>query len=242
MLRMIRRVGLIIFAISMSYSAHALYRMYKSGALFEEYNHARRSNITLFATSALAVIAITGYEIKRTRKAYGVYHEYGPVRPSSGKSKTADDASASCIYASRESVDPLPNRTTPGYLTERDQPLVTKADIWMKMLRIVCLLVPFVNLIVFMMLFAQHSGRAEVQWLVPALCALYVLVGILTAMAVFYRRPWGLSCGYLLAIINLILFPYGTVLALFLLISLVGAAPLLAKPRKRIRVKSRSAH
>jgi hypothetical protein len=237
MLKRIRVLGLIVFACLMSFSAHSLIKMYRSGALFEQYNNDRKSNITLFSVSVFTVIAISAYEIRRYRRSHDIYPEYRPRHRPDGNAKEDDANRNSCIYSGRESFDSLPNRTTPEYLAGGGKRPPTKAEVWMKMLRIICLVIPPVNLILFTLLYTQNFGNPQNQWIFPALCSVYVFFGVMAATGIFNKRKWGLSAGYLVAIINLILFPVGTAMALFLLMSLMGAAPVFAKP-KRIRMNT----
>jgi hypothetical protein len=237
MLRRIRIFGLIVFAFLMSFSAHTLIKMYQSGALFEQYNSDKKSNITLFAVSAVTVIALSGYEIRRYRRSYPIYPEFRPRHRPDGMSREDDANRNSCIYSGREAFDSLPNRTTPEYLAAWGKRNLTKAEVWMKMLRIICLVIPPVNLIIFTLLYTQKFGNPQYLWVFPSLCGVYVFFGVMAAAGIFNKRKWGLSTGYLVAVINLILFPIGTAMALFLLMSLVGSAPLFARP-KRIRVNT----
>ena len=68
MLRIIRVIGIVIFALLIGLSANALTEMYESGQLLEKYNSARKSNITLLGISVLALAILGYFELTRGRR------------------------------------------------------------------------------------------------------------------------------------------------------------------------------
>ncbi len=230
-MRMLRIIAILVFALLFGFSAHSLRKMQETGQLFERYNSQRKSSITLFGTSMIALLFLSAFEVGRLKKESAV-RRYGERRYTDDP---ADDEppKTACIYSSRKSVDEWPARRVSGVRTRNRRPARNLAETWLVMLRVVCLLIPCVNVVLFSMLYVNSTGTPDEQWIIPTMSSVFVMVAVVAAIGIFTRKGWGLSLGYLTAIINLILFPIGTAMGLFLLISLVGASPAFSRTRER---------
>jgi hypothetical protein len=238
---MLRVAAIILFALMLGFSAHSLRKMQEAGQLFDRYNSQRKASITLFGTSIIALLGLSAFEIRRMRKPRGA-RRYGEIRYTDQQELPDEVSKCSCIYASRTSSDDWPARRVGSSRSRSIQPRRSPPETWMAVLRIICLVIPCINIVLFSLLYLNSRGHPGDAWILPALCSVFVLLGIATAIGVFNRQGWGMSVGYLTAIINLVLFPIGTVMGLLLFIGLVGSSEIFSdasrKSAKRLRDRS----
>lgn len=222
MLRLLRIVGIVVFALLLALSANNLEKMHKNGELLERYNSDRKANITLVTLSVI-VVGILGYfELTRhrrlqERRGYGSAHRTGKEPVDSGEAKDAAD-----IYAAPKTIDDWQGRKARSPRSRHQQ----SADVavsWMKLLRICCVVLPV--LYIGMLFIILSKGQSE---LLVAVFAGMAAFSTIVLFGIIAKRIWGLTLGYLLAVFNLLIFPYGTAAGLFLLVGLVGATPLFA--------------
>ncbi|WP_136065037.1 hypothetical protein [Pontiella sulfatireligans] len=210
--------------------------MNESGELFERYNSARKANLTVLSVSVLVLGALGYFELTRSRRL-ALRRGYGDVRHRRDEPKDLSDGlESTSIYCAPETVDVWKGRRlrTPRSHS-KDQ--VDIAEIWMVFLRVGCVVFPsvYLGLLAFQLIYG-FSGTTEFTLLVSAFSVL-ALVSVVAAFGLLKKKPWGLASGYLLAILNLVVFPYGTAGGLFLLVGLVGATPTFVIPaRERQRV------
>lgn len=236
MLRILRIAGIIVFALVLGYAAHSLQKMYKSGRLFEQYNSERKAGITMLAFSMIALGTLGSFEMRNLRK-YAKMRRYGDRRYADADSSKVDDKVNTSIYDTPRSVDDWQNRRLARNRPRRHKPAQELPETWMKVLRIVCTTLPVAYLAIFAVLYIQGIGQSAAKWIYPSLCVSYCLVAVVVAIGVCLRKRWGLSTGYLLAILNLVIFPVGTAIGLVLLICLVGASTAFvhsSKPQSRV--------
>jgi hypothetical protein len=238
MTRVLRYVGIVAFAFLIGLSANALVSMYESGTFFETYNSSRRANLTLMCFSVTGLVTLLGVELfLKTRRSRRFL--YGENRYQDKKEKPS--SAHADIYAVSHDVDEWKSRKTRSSRSAGTHS-VDITDIWQMILRTSCLLVPF--LLFFIVV--RQASRASVDILqrpVELGIALFVaLFALLTASGIHQKKIWGYICGYMIAIINLILFPLGTALGLVMLLALSGTSPILfdllkqrARRKRRLR-------
>ena len=240
MLRVIRLLGIVVFSLVFGYSANVLYRMYESGRLFEQYNSQRKANITLLAFSMIALGSLGAFELRGLRRKSEM-RRYGDKRyTDQGPSPTSVTRRAvSNIYDAPQTIDDWQGQKTARSSPRKHRPASDMSESWLTALRIACGVLPFAAILGFVMLYRHGFGQTLAPWIIPALCSGYILVAATAAAGVFLRRTWGLSAGYLLAILNLVLFPVGTAIGLLLLTCLVGSSPGFAQRSTRSRQSMR---
>ncbi len=239
MLRMLRVIGIIVFALIVGYSANSLYTMYESRRLFEPYNSQRKADITLFAVSITALLSLGSYEVRRLGNS-SRDRRYGERRYTDEMIRESESGNVSNIYSTPETRDEWQGKRRSSsrshkfkYRPARDLPAI-----WMGLLQIICIVLPLIYAGIFSVLYGQGLGNTLGMWLFSTLSSVFILIPIISAIGIFQKKTWGLSLGYLLAVLNLIVFPIGTAIGLLLLIALVGASSVFSaepKPRSRTR-------
>ncbi len=235
MLRSFRLVGVVVFALLMGFSSHALWKMYESGSLFDRYNSARKARITLCGLSLLALGALGYLEISSSRRramrrSYGGRH-YRERAPSEEK-----PADATNIYASHESHDAWQGRRTHSRTARRHEP-VEMAEVWMGLLKVCVAAIPLYYVVQLLWQWLHSTSGEPMPPIAVGGCCAVVAWSLFTAIAIYRRLRRALVLGYALAICNLLVFPVGTVMGLFLLMGLVGSTPLFftaAKARRSV--------
>ncbi len=239
MLRIVRIFAIIVFALLLGFSANALGKMYQSGTLLERYNSERKSSVTLATLSVLALVSLGAFEMRKMGKV-SEKHRYGERRYTKDQGP-AENVNPSSIYASRTTVDEWKGKRISSSRSSRrrSEPVRYLPEVWMAILRFFCLILPLAYTALFAMLYMRGFGKSIGPWAFSGICSAFLTLNIVVAIGVFLKKTWGLSLGYLLAILNLVIFPVGTALGLILLILLVGASSLFSAPsRSRGQMRS----
>ncbi len=98
-------------------------------------------------------------------------------------------------------------------------------EICLGVLRALYVLQPFVYGLILAVLYSNGIGRVLGQWAFASVSCALILSAAGAAIGILKRKIWGLSLGYALAVVNLVVFPVGTLAGLLLLVALVGASP-----------------
>lgn len=239
MMRMLRVIGIIVFAIMLSISARSLWKMQAVGNLFDSYNSSRKASVTLCAVSLLALAALVSFETRRLGKSTGI-RRFGEKRYTD-ELEESKVANASSIYASPKSVDEWQGRKVVASRSRngRNKAARNLPGTCRCVLRISCLILPLAYVALFSLLYAHEAaGPSLGAWIYVLPCACLVLVAAITEVGVCMNKRWGLSMGYLLSILNLVIFPLGTAIGLLLLITLVMASPAFESSRARRKVRA----
>jgi hypothetical protein len=238
MLRLIRIIGILVFALMVAFSAASLKKMYENGKLMERYNNDRRANITLLAVSTLALGVLGFFELTRHRRI--------AARKGYGRSRYTDKKKADVIP---ESVDPTNIYAAPrtadawnGRKTRtprsHNQPRET-GDIWFGLLRICCMALPLFYVALLALHLIGAGGGSDSRWVLSVAWTFMALFSALAAFGIHGKKAWGATAGYVLAICNLVIFPWGTAFGLFLLIGLVGSSECFAEIAREKRTAGR---
>jgi hypothetical protein len=239
MLRIFRVAGILFFALLIGFSANNLWKMHESGELFEKYNSNRKTNITILASSIVMVGIFGAFELTRTRRmterrGFGEAH-YSEEEPV--EDEVQDIAN---IYASPETQDVWNRRRRSSHRPSHKQN-VELANIWMGLLRFCCVIIPAYYVFKLTMLFRLGFSGQPDEWVSLAGFGVISVCSFIMALGIGLKRMWGYTWGYLVAIMNLVVFPIGTGFGLFMLVGLVGAAPLFIVPEKKRQRKARRA-
>ncbi|HEY5622014.1 MAG TPA: hypothetical protein VIR77_05370 [Pontiella sp.] len=233
MLRRIRLLGIIAFAWLVGLGASELIKMYRDGELFDRYNSDRKRNITMLAVSLSALTGLGYYELSRIRIRSRYTFDFNPYRKDEERVQPGQISSS--IYdapVTKEDWDG--NELRISNLDEIVR--MESPEIWMGWLRACCILVPIIYSVLFTAGLIKYMSSMEAVWILSSVFTLIFVFSIVTAVGVFKKAPWGMNMGFLLAIGNLVVFPYGTIMGLFLITGLVGAKSLFSE-EKRIRKK-----
>ena len=233
-MRVLRIAGIIAFALIIGYAANSLYTMYEAGSLFEGYNSQRADKIALLAISFLSMGVLGYIEVRGVRKEPedygfgGTHYREDPGEVIEGK--------LACIYTAPKTVDPWQGRRE---IESRNyNPSKVAYEHWLDVVRVFCAILPFAYMVVCTSIWMSGNPHGQEYWVLPTLFSSLSLLSLIVAIGVFCMKKWGHSLGYLLAIINLVIFPYGTVIGLLLLIGLVGAAPAFSSHNVKFRRKA----
>lgn len=238
MLRVLRIVGVVVFAVLVAFSAHRLRQLYQEGKLFDPYSSERKANVTLLGTSMLALGALGYFELTRERRRMSGRRGYAPVLREQ-EEILPDTAKTSSIYSAPKTMGAWEGRRSHSSRSRHKHRLDPTA-LWIGLLEICCvvLLVAYMGLLVFRLVVGV-ADSTTFMWLTGALSVMTVLSAV-TVAGVLLRKVWGLTFGYLLAICNLLLFPLGTAAGLVMLMGLVGATPLFILPARDRRREARN--
>lgn len=241
MLSVIRVVGIVIFAVVLGLAADSLWHMQEDGTLFDKYNSERKSSITLLAVSVVALVSLGSFEMRDMGRNKGA-SRFGERRYTEDDTSEVNPMKTSSIYAAPLSIDEWKERKAPGYHSRRHRHKVAMdhPEDWLRLLQMICTALPAFYITIFSVMYAQGIGQSMGVWVFTSLCSCFLLLNICTAIGVFKTKAWGLSTGYLLAILNLVIFPVGTIIGLLLLISLVGASARFPQPARPPRGRMRS--
>jgi hypothetical protein len=199
--------------------------MHDSGSLFERYNSDRKSNLTLLVFSALSLGALGYFELTHSRRVVQ-RRGYGRRYHKEEGSSVSDDLDTTSIYSAPAVVDRWREGKVRASTKSRSKPRFVPGELWMGLLRMFCLVLPIVYTCMFVLHLRRGGGELEFILLAAAL-AFLALFSLVTVIGLLTKRTWGIAFGYLLAIFNLVAFPFGTAAGLFLLMGLVGASPVL---------------
>ena len=244
MLRALRIIGILVFALLVGVSAYRIQQLYNSGTLFEQYNSERRAKITLLAVSVIGLGILGFFEFTREKRLQ-MRKGFAPVGISG--EPVDDGLDTANIYSAPETIDKWQGRRirTPS-LRHRESREV--GSFWIGLLRIISFSTPVAYIL---LLVACLTGRMPAVGNMPVLYGMggfMLVLSLVSAAGIMKKKAWGRTVGYAIAIIHLLFFPVGTAAGLILLIGLVGAAPLfalspseqrqaaLAKRQKKIRV------
>ncbi len=221
MLRILRLLGILLFAILIGIAAGRLYDLHQDGTLSDRYNSQRKADITLLVVSMIGLVALgifESYRRKNSQKQQG----YGAVnQPEEPK---IDKASPTSIYHRSESVDAWNGHRIRTSRSKNRKDAGGKVKIWMGLLRIYCLVLPIIYLYILVnyLVFWLPAGAGVLVF--TLLFPLLFLISILTSVGLLYKKMWGIKLGYVMVIFHLLIFPVGTFMGLVLLIGLVGAS------------------
>jgi hypothetical protein len=240
MLRFLRVAGIVVFALLVGIAANNLWNMHLDGNLTERYNSARKANITLVFFS-LAAVGVLGYfelyrmrSIGRGRVPYGRRHR---AEADEGRAIT-DGTDTANIYSAPPTVDDWKGRRTRSSKSRQKQRM-EQSGIWLWWLRICCVAVPLIYGSLLAKTLLAPADAQELPWLLPAALGAMVLFSAVTAIGLLARKAWGMALGYVVAICNLMVFPFGTVLGLFLIMGLAGSSAEFMVPDSKKRRAAR---
>lgn len=239
MLRMLRVAGIVVFAMLVGIAANNLWKMYENGNLAERYNSARKANVTMLVFAAVAVGALGYFEFSRIRKhanrrGYGRRHR----EAAAGSASVTDRPDSANIYSAPQTVDTWKVRRDRSPKS-RSKQKVEMTNIWMGLLRICCVLMPVVYGGLMAKNLLAESESSELAWMLPSVYGAMALLSVVTTIGLMARKRWGMMLGYLLAICNLMVFPFGTALGLFFILGMVGASAQLVVPEHEKRRAAR---
>jgi hypothetical protein len=230
----LRKSGVLFFAVLIGAAANHLQHMYVSGTLFERFNYGRKASLTILTVSLLGLITLVYFEFirsKRRSKRQG----FGSINVSEPPSM--DGLGATCIYSTPDTLDQFEDRP-PRSSTSRNRDWLKISSLWISLLRILCMVFPVVYLYTlvdyFVFWLPSGAGNLSLTILFPVL----LLISVLSLSGILLRRVWGMNFGYALAIFHLLIFPIGTAVGLVMLVGLVGAS---TEFKSSARVRSRKA-
>ena len=234
-MRVLRVAGIIAFAVIIGYAANSLYKMYESGSLFEDYNNQRTDKIALLAISFLSM-GVLGYIEVMGMRNDPEYRGFGGKYYHEDRGEVIEGKEVTSIYTAPKTVDPWQGRRESG--ARRINPAKEACEHWLDVVRVFCAILPFAYMVVCIAIWMSGNPHGQEYWVLPALFSSLALMAFLVAIGIFRMKKWGLSLGYLLSIVNLVIFPYGTVVGLLLLIGLAGASPAFAYYNIKFRRKA----
>lgn len=237
MLRFLRITGVIVFAVLIGLSANSLKQMHESGELFEKYNSSRRANITLLSFSlialgALGLFEIAGIQRQQRRQRYGVR------RHQSFSEEETEGLDSTSIYASNHKSDDWERkRRTKHTKTYAESPKY-REGMSMRFLRSMSIVLPMLYAIMLGYVLMNAPEDSFLAIFLPSMLSTLLLISLVASIGINRKRTWGLTFGYILALLNLVIFPIGTAVGLFLILGLVASGHEFAKGASRQKRES----
>lgn len=233
-MRALRIAGIIAFAVIIGYAANSLYKMYESGSLFDSYNSQRADKVALLAISVLSMGVLACMEVLGSRNVQE-YSAFGRKHYQEDRGEVITGTKTACIYTAPKTVDPWQGRRESA--ARMDYSSKALYDHWLHVVRVLCAILPIAYMVVCASIWMSGNPHGQEYWVLPTLFSCLALISLLVAVGVFRLKKWGLSLGYLLAVVNLVIFPYGTIVGLLLLIGLAGASPAFTIYKSKVRRK-----
>lgn len=233
MLRALRIIGILVFALLVGLSAHRIQALYTSGKLFEQYNSERKANVTLLAFSMVGLGVLGFFELTRAKRL-DTRKGFAPVKIAKDPGAGMDAAN---IYSAPKTPDKWGGRRVRTASASYREPLQAE-NFWLGLLRILSFCTPLVYAsLLAVCLLGRWVPAAVPLTLLYSIFGFMLVFSLISAIGIMQKKPWGIKTGYAIAIIHLLFFPVGTAAGLILLIGLVGAAPLIIlSPREKRRV------
>jgi hypothetical protein len=218
MLRIWRIAGIVVFALLVGLAASSL----RGG----EDALQIQSDIALLAVSLPAFAVLGVFELTRVRRLERRRrkHRFGGHPPEEEAVEFAPGSTD--IYAMPETLEDWRGgrRSRSSGTRHRRGKKMTSA--WISALQVFCVLLPLVHVGLLIASLPWNGVEESGAWIMPfVFLALFLLSGAVAA-GVFSLSFWGLVLGYLLVLCDLLLFPFGTILGLLLLLCLAGSSPI----------------
>ena len=218
MLRILRIIGVVVFAFLIGLSTYFLQQVYRSGVLLEGYSREWRASVTLLVFSVIG-FSLAGYfevYLLRQRKP-----DRTGLSDQAGKVSVREGVSTANIYAAPKTLEKWQGHraraSKQGHLN-----LHKITIFWLGLLRIAAFSILATYTLLFVFCLADSSGA------LPVLCSMFgfmLMLSLVSVVGIVMEEAWGLVVGYAIALVHLPVFPLGTVVGLILLVSLVGATP-----------------
>lgn len=240
MLRRFRIFAILLFAVLIGIAVGRLQEQYKDGVLWDQYNSQRKSDVTLLVVSVMSVAALVVFE-KFHSKRHLKQMRFGFMK--ADEESKAENVGSASIYSAPEVLDQWEGRR--AYAEVKPRRIFRINGFWIGLLRIYCVVLPLVYLYTMMDYVIRWLpiGAGHLVWTI--FFPVFLLLSGATSVGFFRKKPWGMSCGYAVAIFHLLIFPIGTIAGLLLLAGLVGATPEFTrsarKHRREMRKRLRSA-
>lgn len=233
MLRTLRVIGILVFALLVGLSAHRIQKLYASGKLFDQYNSERKANVTLMAISVLGLGVLGFFEATHHRRR-AVKRGFAPVQAS--EEPVDDGLDTTNIYTAPESDKSWERvRGRESRIPYKDTG--TYERFWIGLLWAISIVVVagYGSLTIacafgwYPSFFGTAAVACGISFGMLALC-------FLASWGILRKQEWGLKVGYAVAILHLLYFPLGTAVGLIMIVALVGASSLVVlTPRERRR-------
>jgi MFS family permease len=218
MLRIWRIIGIVVFALLVGMAASSL-RGGEDALLFE-------ADLAIFVVSLPAFAVLGLFELTHVRRLERRRRKHRFEGHSFDEGAVAFAPGSTDIYAMPETRQNWGSRRRSSSSGTRHRKGKKKLkSVWMSALQLFCVVLPLVYLGLLLVYLPWDGVKAPGAWTMSFVFLSLFLFSVVAAIGVFSMRLWGLVLGYLLVIWNLLLFPYGLILGLLLLLCLVGSSP-----------------
>lgn len=235
MLRFLRIFGVLLFAVLIGLAAGRLRDQYQAGTLWSQYNSQRKADITLLVVSVMSVGVLGFFEFLRSKR---LSERRGYRSVKLDEEPKVDGLDSTNIYSAPKTVDKWQERS----IRTKSRPRRKHFDmngLWMRMLRVCCMVLSGVYFCALMLYLISWVPVGAGHLVLTIIIPLVLLFSVVTLIGVLRKTLWGMKCGYALAIFHLLIFPFGTVAGLVMLVGLVGAAPEFIQPARQRRQELR---
>lgn len=223
MIKVLKGIGVVVFVALIGLSAHSLKQMHEAGELMEQYNSRRKADVTLIGFGFVGLGVLAFFEIYRVKQLSNRYR-YGESRYEEEKEDVTDGLDSTSIYMAPSSHDEWQGRKTRSSRSYREAGASPGEGIWLGLLKAICMVLPlaYIGLITWTLIFSPADNFLAI--FLPSVFFALFLISLITLFGISRKKAWGAGLGYVLAMCNLLIFPYGTAVGLFLIMGLVGSA------------------
>jgi hypothetical protein len=238
MLRSLRVIGIIVFAVLAGLSANTLKQMQENGELREAYNSRKKANATLLVFSVLSMSAIGFFELphlggaRRRRGSSRRHHRSHDFEPSREEQDTTS------IYSAPKTMEKW-NKNHIRTPSNHSKPAKKSNTFWLRFFPIFCVIMTLIYLGMTVHFFLKVHDDPVVGMTLKIVFGLLSALSVITTLGVMQTKMWGITMGYVLAVCNMLIFPVGTAFGLFLMMGLMLASSGFMEKEQEKRKKSR---
>jgi hypothetical protein len=238
MLRSLRVIGIIVFAVLAGLSANTLKQMQEAGKLQEAYNSRKKANVTVLIFSVISMGGIGFFELSQlrgSRRRRGFSRKY---HHSHEEDATGEELDTTSIYTAPKTLEKW-DRHHIRTSSNKSKPTKKLSTFWLEFLPVVCVImtVVYLGLTVYHILNINDDRFVGVTLMI--IFGLLSLLSLGTTIGVMQKKMWGITVGYVLSVCNMLIFPVGTAFGLLLMMGLMMASSGLLEHEQESRRKSR---
>ncbi|MDF7807243.1 hypothetical protein P4E94_07335 [Pontiellaceae bacterium B12219] len=239
MLRSLRVIGIVVFAVLAGLSANTLKQMQESGELQEAYNSRKKANVTLLFFSVFSMGAIGFFELPHSRGSRRRSHRRSGKHHRSAEWETpTDEQDMTSIYSAPKTMEKWNRNHIRPSNTKRKEKKKT-STFWLVLLPVCSVIVTLLYLGMTVHFFMKVHDDPVVGMTLQIVFGLLSVLSLITSLGVMQTKMWGITAGYALAVCNMLIFPVGTAFGLFLMMALMLASPGFMEQEREKRKKSR---
>ena len=220
MWRMLRVCAILICAVVLGCSVHLLVTLHQTDRVFADY----QSNLVYILGALVLLSILIVLEVHHTRsKVYRKLRQRSRHHDSRSGESAIGRENFYSVNAPQDVWDVKRRSRNKTHSSRRADPL-NVAQSRVRGIKVLGLVLPVLYLSVLVYLFFGNDGALLWNgWLAITFYSALFGVAAIFAIGAWLEQEWTITCGYLLAVLNMGFFPVGTVAGLVLVVVMIGA-------------------